>query len=258
LDPAALDLHLVAHFASFGCDGQDDGMTEAERLSPRALAVVEELVIRCPELSACRGSLAAAGALVVTCFRRDGRLYLCGNGGSHADSLHIAGELVKSYMAARPLSAARRAALTGGGGGAGGADDARAGLRDGGMLADLLQAGLPAVALGANGAVVSAISNDLGAELCFAQELEALGRPGDVLFALSTSGASVNVVLAAQVARSLQMDVVALVGGAGASSPLSGLADVVVAAPASSVNEVQEQHSRMYHALCGVIEAELF
>jgi D-sedoheptulose 7-phosphate isomerase len=223
-------------------------MTEPERLSPRALAVLDALVLRCPELSPCLGSLAAAVALVTVCFRCGGRLYLCGNGGSHADSLHIAGELVKSYTAARPLSVARRAALTA----------ATAWLPDGALLAGSLQAGLPAVALGANGAVFTAISNDLGAELCFAQELEALGRPGDVLLALSTSGASVNVVLAAQVARSLEMGVVAFAGAAGASSPLGGLADVVVAAPAVLTNEVQELHSRMFHVLCGAIEAELF
>jgi len=221
-------------------------MTTPESLSRRALDTLDALVRRCPELAACHGSLEATATLVVRCFSAGGRLYLCGNGGSHADCLHIAGELVKSYSAARPLSVSRRQALT------------VARLPDGALLAGSLQAGLPAVALGTNGAVSSAIGNDLGPEFGLAQELEALGCTGDVMLVLSTSGASRNVVLATQVACSLGMGIVAFTGAAGASSPVGRLAHVVVAAPGSSTNEVQEQHSRMYHALCGAIEAELF
>jgi D-sedoheptulose 7-phosphate isomerase len=221
-------------------------MTEPESLSRRAVEVLDALAVRYPELEVCRASLESAVEAVVRCFRGDGRLYLCGNGGSHADSLHIAAELVKSYAMARPLSPARRSELT------------DRGLPDGDWLAGSLQAGLPAVALGANGAVTSAIANDLGPELCFAQELEALGRSGDVLLALSTSASSVNVVLAAQVACSLGMTVVAYTGAGGASGPLGRVAHIVVAAPASVTNEVQELHSRLYHSLCGAVEAELF
>jgi len=215
-------------------------------LPKRSTDVLEAVVRRHPDLEGCVQALAAAVELVTACLRAGGRLYLCGNGGSHADCLHIAAELVKSYAGPRPLLPARsRTLLT-------------AGLPDSEWLATSLQAGLPAMVLGANGAVAFAIANDLGAELVFAQELEAFGRPGDVLLALSTSGESRNVVLAAEVARSLSIDVVAFSGDAVAASALGALAAVVVAAPASATNEVQELHSSLYHGLCGAIEADLF
>jgi len=221
-------------------------MTAPERPSDEPIDILRALASRCPELAGCMPGLTAAVTVVSGCFKAGGRLYLCGNGGSHADCLHIAGELVKSLAGPRPLPPARRQALL------------TAGLPDSEQLAAGLQAGLAAMVLGANGAVASAIANDLGAELVLAQELEAFGRPGDVLLAVSTSGESRNVVLAAQVARSLAIDVVAFTGLAGASSALGALAQVVVAAPVSATTEVQEVHSRLYHALCGAVEAELF
>ncbi|HXY45880.1 MAG TPA: SIS domain-containing protein [Acidimicrobiales bacterium] len=221
-------------------------MDVGESLQKRSTEVFDALARRCPELEGCIGSLAVAADLVCRCFRAGGRLYLCGNGGSHADCLHIAAELVKSYGGPRPLQVGRREALL------------AAGMADSERLASSLQAGLPAIVLGANGAVAFAIANDLDAELVFAQELEAFGRAGDVLLALSTSGESRNVVLAAEVACSLSIDVVAFAGAGAAASTLGTLARVVVAAPASATNEVQELHSRLYHGLCGAVEADLF
>jgi D-sedoheptulose 7-phosphate isomerase len=223
-------------------------MGRPDALAPRAEGFLGGLGERRPELTDCLPSLGRAARVVAGCFRRGGRVYLCGNGGSHADCEHIAGELVKAFVGRRQLSAARRKALEAAG-------------PDGGFLAGSLQAGLPAMVLGANGAVATAIANDLAAEVGFAQELEAFGRAGDVLVAVSTSGRSRNVVLAAQVARSLEMSVICLTGPSGLGAPLGSLADVVVAVPASaaaSLAEVQELHTPLYHALCGAIEAELF
>lgn len=215
-------------------------------LSTVAVHPADDLLARCPELSSCRGPLVAAAELVCRSFSSGGRLYLCGNGGSHGDALHIAGELVKSYVLRRPLGEERRRRLSR--------------QTHGKALVGGLEGGLPAMALGANGAVSSAIANDLAdPDLVFAQELEAHGRPGDVLLAISTSGRSRNVVLAAEVARSLDMAVVALTGEAGdAPGYLGDLSDVSIAAPAKRTNEVQEHHSRLYHALCEMIELSLF
>jgi D-sedoheptulose 7-phosphate isomerase len=201
-----------------------------------------------PALEPAGPAMLAAADLLLTCWRAGGTLYLCGNGGSHADALHIAGELVKSFEGARPLPKDLEAALLAG--------------PYGEELGGALHAGLRAVTLGANGAVASAIANDIPlAHVGLAQELVALGRPGDVLLALSTSGTSKSTLLAAAVARALAMKTIALVGnGAGVDgrTPLADLADLAVVAPAETTAEVQGWHVRMYHCLCGMVEDGLF
>jgi D-sedoheptulose 7-phosphate isomerase len=191
--------------------------------------------------------LAVAAETVVGCFRSGGSLFLCGNGGSHADALHIAGELVKSFVGPRPLPAELSSALSG-------SESPYAEELKGG-----LQAGLPAFTLGANGSVSSAIANDIATpHIGLAQELSALGRPGDVLLALSTSGRSRSVLLAATAARAIGMKVIAFTGAPAPANELAVLADVALAAPATATAEVQGWHVRMYHCLCGLIESELF
>lgn len=230
-------------------------MTDDEAAAGGARACLEELLAAHPELEGTRAAMLAAAGALIGCWRAGGTLYLCGNGGSHADALHIAGELVKSFEGGRPLPPALAAAL-------------RAGPY-GEELAAQLQAGLRAVTLGANGAVATAIANDIPLPAgAAAQELLALGRPGDVLLALSTSGASRSTLLAAAVARAVGMTTIALVGlgrtagaGAGAGAvggELAGLADVAVVAPATRTADVQGWHVRLYHCLCGMVEAELF
>ena len=216
-------------------------------LGPAALAELDALLAAFPELVDCAPARSAAALALVRCWRGGGTLFLCGHGGSHADALHIAGELVKSFERPRPLQPALAAALR----------------REpfGEELAGVLQAGLPAVVLGANASVASAISNDLGVpQAALAQELLALGRAGDALLAISTSGRSRNVLMAVSVARALRITTIALTGTgeAGRQPELAAAADVVVAAPASGTAAVQGWHVRLYHCLCGMVEAELF
>jgi D-sedoheptulose 7-phosphate isomerase len=222
---------------------EDDGT-----LGAAATARLDGLLAAHPELAGTRPALIAAAGALLASWRAGGTLYLCGNGGSHADALHVAGELVKSFEGPRPLPPALRQAIEGG----------PYGLE----LAGALQAGLRAVTLGANGAVASAIANDIPLpQVGPAQELVALGRAGDVLVAISTSGESRSTVLAAAVARALGMTTVALVGRGrreAAGGELAGLADVAVVAPAVATAEVQGWHVRLYHCLCGMVEAELF
>lgn len=213
-------------------------------LGEEAVAVIESFDAD----TTVRDSLIAAAELLVECWRGGGSLFLCGNGGSHADALHIAGELVKSFERPRPLPAELVAAL----------ESSSAGPRAAELLG-ALQAGLPAFTLGANGSVSSAIANDIATpHIGLAQELSALGRPGDVLWALSTSGASRSVLLAATAARALGITVIAFTGAPDPRNELAPLADVAVCAPATATAEVQGWHVRMYHCLCGMVEAELF
>jgi len=180
---------------------------------------------------------------LVRCFRAGGTLFLCGNGGSMADALHISGELLKSYVRRRPLPERLRERL--------------AAQPDGELLARNLEPGLRAVVLGANPSLASAVANDApDRDVNLAQELLALARPGDVLLGISTSGNARNVIYAAQTARALGLTVIALTGEDGGR--LAGLADVAIRVPARRTDRVQELHVQCYHALCEMLEIEFF
>jgi D-sedoheptulose 7-phosphate isomerase len=169
---------------------------------------------------------------------------LCGNGGSAADAQHVAGELMKGFLDARRLPATRREAL----------ETASAEL--GPYLADRLQSGVPAIALDGHGPLLTAVANDNGGDLIFAQQVEALGAAGDVLWAFTTSGTSRNILLAAVTARSLGLRVIGMTGDSGGA--LAPLCDVCLCVPARETFLVQEYHLPLYHALCAAVEEALF
>ena len=209
----------------------------------RAREVFEEFFVRRPELVDCRGDLEEAFALLVECFRQDGTLFLCGNGGSFADCLHISGELMKTFMRRRQLPEAHRRVLE---------QDER-----GAALADELQAGFRAVPLGLSGSLVSAIWNDCETpHIHYAQELYVMGRAGDALLAISTSGTARNVLNAMAVAKALDVRTIALTGPAGGE--IARRADVALRLPGGDTPAVQEAHVPCYHALCKAIEVAFF
>lgn len=205
--------------------------------------VLRDLLIRHPELAAVTDDLVRGFRELVRCYKSGGTLYLCGNGGSMADALHISGELLKSYAHARPLteSVTRR-------------------LReqpDGDLLLRNLEGGLRAVVLGTNAALVSAVANDRpDRDVNLAQELLALAHPGDMLLGISTSGNARNVAYAAQTARAIGVTVISLTGAKGGR--LSSLSDIAIRVPAERTDRVQEQHIQCYHALCEMLEVTLF
>jgi phosphoheptose isomerase len=187
--------------------------------------------------------VSAAATVISRAFRTGGTLYLCGNGGSFADALHISGELNKRFVRPRPIPAGHASRL-------------RALPHGGEMLAERLEAGMRAIALGANPALSSAIDNDCPEKgLAFAQELYSLARPGDVLLAISTSGEAENVLNAVTVAKALGLTIVGLTGAR--ESRLAVAADIALQAPAASTAEIQQHHIRMYHELCDLLEADL-
>lgn len=181
------------------------------------------------------------GAIVAT-FEKGGRLFLCGNGGSFADALHISGELMKSYLIARRLPEADRTLLRQYGG-----DD----------LAKSLQPGFPVIVLGLNHSLLSAMENDVEVpRLGFAQELYCLGDHRDALLGISTSGNAVNVLNAVAVARALGMETLALTGRDGGR--LGRVVRVAMRVPADETRRVQEMHQAVYHTLCAMLEARFF
>jgi phosphoheptose isomerase len=212
-------------------------------LPPRVQGVVEAMVARDPALSEVTADLLRAYRELARFFKSGGTLFLCGNGGSMADALHISGELLKSYAHPRPLPGRLAAKL--------------ARQPGGEALARSLEPGLRAVVLGVNPSLVSAVANDMpDRDVNLAQELLALARPGDVLLGISTSGSARNVAHAAGTARSLGMTVIALTSDDGGR--LSTLADVALRAPAGQTDRVQELLVRLYHALSEMLEVAFF
>ncbi len=205
---------------------------------------LEELVRRFPALAECAPVLARTVEAVGAALDAGGTLYICGNGGSAADSEHIAGELMKGFLHRRPLTAGEAGGLKAASG------------ADGAYLAARLQRGLRAVALTGHPALATAVANDNGGDLVFAQQLWALARRGDALLAITTSGNSRNVLLAATAARALGVTVVGLTGRGGGK--LAELADLMLSVPESETFKIQELHLPLYHALCAMLEARAF
>ena len=171
---------------------------------------------------------------LVNCFRRGGKLLLCGNGGSSADCAHIVGELVKGFCKKRPLPKELQEAIG----------------------TDRLQMGLPAIDLTANAALISAVNNDLGGELVYAQQVMAYGRAGDVLIGISTSGNSKNVALAVKAAKALGLYTIGLTGCGGGR--LAELCDLTLRSAEKETYLVQEDHLMFYHRLCLRVEEAFF
>ena len=202
-----------------------------------------DLLGRRPELEGAAPPLGLAYLAVAESLERGGILFLCGNGGSMADALHISGELLKSYARPRPLLPEERGRLLS--------------QPDGDALANHLERGLRAVVLGANSSLSSAVANDFSARhLGFAQELFALARAGDVLLGISTSGMARNVAHAVSVARAVGLVTIGLTGAGGGI--LAQRVDIAIRAPSSRTDRVQEEHVALYHCLCEMLELDFF
>lgn len=168
----------------------------------------------------CLEAIVAAAELIADTLRGQGKLLICGNGGSAADSQHLAAEFVSllDHRVKRPAMAA--------------------------------------VSLTANTSILTAVSNDFGYSEVFSRQIEAIGRPDDVLICISTSGNSESVVNAAITASANHLKTVALVGGDGGK--LVSLADVAIVIPSKSIQHIQECHIAVEHLLCHLTEKELF
>jgi D-sedoheptulose 7-phosphate isomerase len=168
-------------------------------------------------VSALSGEICRAHALIHDSLSAGGKLLVCGNGGSAADAQHVAAEFVGRFRLERRA--------------------------------------LPAIALTTNTSIVTAVANDHGFDQVFARQVAALGRAGDVLLAISTSGESANVLKAAETARSGGLKVIALTGEGGGR--LAAVCDVLLAVPSTDTARTQEAHLVIEHILCELAEASL-
>lgn len=206
--------------------------------------ILDKLAERYPALAPLHVNIFEAFKVICKAYQNGGVLYVCGNGGSAADSEHIVGELMKSFRKKRPVDDKIKDSLT------------QMFGESGRILGDTLEGGLPAVSLCSHVSLKSAVANDTDPANIYAQQLFSLGRAGDCLIAISTSGNAENCMRAAMVAKLIGMKIVALTGEKGGR--LKETADVTVNVPERETYAVQELHLPVYHCLCAMLEEELF
>ena len=181
-------------------------LTEAQEVLASFLSDGENLE-KCSQMS----------TMLIDCYKNQGTVFSCGNGGSHCDAMHFAEELTGRYREDR--------------------------------------APLGALALG-DASHTTCVSNDYGFEHVFSRQIEGLGRSGDVLIGLSTSGNSQNVINAVESAKAKGMKTIALLGKGGGK--LKELADLAIVVPAQTSDRIQEIHIKLIHTVIETVERELF
>ena len=205
---------------------------------------IDLLMKRYPSIASCKQDIINAYLIMEECYEHDGKLLIAGNGGSAADSEHIAGELMKRFKTPRPVTPGMAEKLKQ-------IDPVR-----GENLAKNLERGLMAIPLVAHEALSTAYINDVDGLGVFAQQLFGFGREGDVFLGISTSGNSKNVMSATVVARALGIRVIGLTGAKGGE--LAEVADVIVRVPETETYMIQELHLPIYHCWCLMLEDKFF
>ncbi|HEX2970361.1 MAG TPA: SIS domain-containing protein [Bacteroidales bacterium] len=210
----------------------------------KIISVPPILLQKHPELSVIETEIARAADCLIKCFNAGGKLLICGNGGSCADSDHITGELMKGFEHKRPVDDEFKRKLV--------AKDNERGQ----YIAGKLQQGFPVISLSAHTALITAVANDIDPDLIFAQQVASYGRKGDVLLAISTSGNSKNIVDAVITALAKEMTVIGMTGETGGR--MKSLCDILLNVPATRTANIQELHLPMYHSICRIIENYFF
>ena len=194
------------------------------------------LLGRCPEIKTCQDEIIKIFEALSRSIRQGGKLLLCGNGGSAADAEHWTGELLKGFMHKRPLSQKDQDTLP--------------------QSLAHLQGAIPAIPLGSFNSLNTAFANDVDPQLIYAQLVWGLGKPGDVLIGLSTSGNATNVCLAMEAAKAKGVIRIGLTGQSGGK--LLALTDLCLRVPSTETYRIQELHLPVYHCLSMMLEDEFF
>lgn len=214
------------------------------KLEQRLEKHINLLLQRYPTLEICKKDIVGGYLIMEEAYEKGHKLLIAGNGGSAADSEHIAGELMKRFKTPRKVPSEFAKKLCD-------IDPNR-----GPLLADNLECGLMAIPLVAHEALTTAYINDVDGLGVFAQQLFGYGRAGDVFLGISTSGNSKNVITATVVARALGIKVIGLTGAEGGE--LAAVADVVVKVPENETYMIQELHLPVYHCWCLMLEEHFF
>lgn len=217
---------------------------------------IDNLIDRRKNLLPLKVNIEKAFEILKNCYKNGNKVLICGNGGSSADSAHITGELMKSFKKKRTVDDAflnrLKSVLE---------DFAKTSNSDGvydklNEMKDTLEQGLPTIDLTALTALNTAFINDKDAMYMYANEVLGLGKTGDVLIAISTSGNSKNVLNACLVAKTIGVKVISLTGKTGGK--LKDISDVSIVVPLDETYLIQEEHIAIYHALCLDLEEEFF
>lgn len=213
-------------------------------MKEKTMNILNDLFLGYPFLVSCKNGITKSTQMMIDCFKNDGKLLICGNGGSAADAQHIVSELMKAFVLPRKMSKKQK-------------EDIYALYpEDAQYLMDNLQGALPAISLVGETALTTAYANDMAGDLCFAQQVYGYGKKDDVLLGISTSGNSKNVIYAVKVAKVLGIKVIGMTGEKGGK--LKGLCDELIAVPSSETFKIQEYHLPVYHAMCMAVENEFF
>ncbi len=215
-----------------------------KRIEKRIEKHVDALLERYPVLWECRQEIIDAYIIMEEAYAMDHKLLIAGNGGSAADSEHIAGELMKRFKIPRPVNSEMANRLK--------TIDPIRGME----LAKNLECGLMAIPLVAHEALTTAYINDVDGLGVFAQQLFGYGRPGDVFLGISTSGNSKNIINASVVAKALGIKIIGLTGSDGGE--LADVADITVKVPEAETYMIQELHLPIYHCWCLMLEDRFF
>ncbi|MCL1858334.1 MAG: SIS domain-containing protein [Oscillospiraceae bacterium] len=196
-------------------------------MKDRTQKIFDNLIKNYKDLLCVKDDIKSAYEIIKNCYANKKKTLICGNGGSAADSEHIVGEFMKGFLLKRPVDINSR-----------------------------LQGTLRSISLVSQTALITAISNDIGADMIFAQQVYGYMDEGDVLIVLSTSGNAENVVNAAITAKSLNGKIIALTGETGGK--LKDICDIAIKLPSLETYKIQEYTLPVYHALCSMIESEFF
>lgn len=192
---------------------------------------IQELITRVPELEPCRQSITQAFEILKATYVNKGKVLCCGNGGSAADCEHIVGELMKGFLLPRRAITQSFPSIK-------------------------LQYGLPAISLVSHSALISAISNDIGADMVYAQQVMGYGKETDCIIGITTSGNSTNIINAIKIAKERKLITIGMTGQDGGL--LKDICDCCICVPSTETFKIQEYHLPVYHTLCAMVEEYFF
>lgn len=205
---------------------------------------LDSLILRYPKLELCKNEIEAAFNLLCTTYKNQGKVLTCGNGGSASDAEHIVGELMKSFKCERDIGGIREKLFD------------YLPKAEANYISENLEGALAAISLQNETALYTAYSNDVSSEMIYAQQVFGLGKKGDSLIAISTSGNSRNILRAVQLARTMGLYTIGMTGNSGGN--LKKYCDVCICVPEVETYLVQELHLPVYHTICLMLEQYFF
>lgn len=207
--------------------------------------IVDQLINKYPKLEYLKNSIKKASDIIVECYYNGGKVLICGNGGSASDCEHIVGELMKQFILSRKIEKKFK--------------DDFIKLYPQDEFINRLQGAVPAISLVSQTSISTAIVNDIGHDIIYAQQVYGYGKKNDVLIAISTSGNSTTVINAMKVAKVKGMQVIGMSGQTGGKMlTLNELCDILLNVPETETYKIQEYHLPIYHAICACVENSIW